>query len=273
MVCKAAIVNEEMEIDRHSSIFLFHVNTYHSDRLRRLLMQQILYEALSRKITTGALDDAIVLVDGALALTLLYPFVGDRNEYKDHFNSLYDTLYSPLVEECFQRDILLIGFLKRTGSTYLGSHLRIHDLYDVDIVNALLRDHGQHLRPIPVIDPQQNRVGVHHHYVTFYLNLKGWTYRFELLKPQEDHYREGVENLLFWATVVHYGMNPIFSKADEHARVTKREANLKFLYLIQDLPEEELRKVSASARKRTHFGYQPHEYTTRRHNRMEGWSQ
>ncbi len=50
-------------------------------------------------------------------------------------------------------------------------------------------------------------------------------------------------------------MNPVFSKADEHARVAKREANLKFNYIIHELPEEDRVRLRVEARKRTHFGY------------------
>jgi hypothetical protein len=75
------------------------------------------------------------------------------------------------------------------------------------------------------------------------------------LKEQEHACPECVENLLYQATEAHHGMNPIFSKADEYARVTKREADLKFDYVIHDLDEEGRTRLRLETRKKTHFGY------------------
>ena len=161
---------------------------------------------------------------------------------------------TPLMDKCVERDIIILGFLKRTGSTYLAEYLNIKDTYDRYIMNSLLIEDGQFISPIPVIDTNATRNRIHHKYVTFYINLKNWKYRFELLNQQEAHYRECVCNLLYIATDTHYGMNPIFSKADEYARVTKREANLKFNYVIHGLPYDERTKLRLEARKRTHFG-------------------
>lgn len=254
-VFKAAVVNEDIEVDESCSIYLFHVENYQTDRLRRLLMQLTLYEALAKTVETGVADNSIVMVDGTITLTVFYPTIKDSKEYKDHFKNFYEKLYSPLVSQCLKRNILLLGFLKRTGATYLAKHLGATGLYDIHIMNSLMQSNGQHIRPIPVVDPQAKHVGVSHSYATFYLNLKNWNYRFELLKQQEDRFLECIETLIFWATNTHYGMNPVFSKADEHARVTKREANLMFNYIIHGLGEEERIKLRIQARKRTHFGY------------------
>lgn len=254
-VFKAAVVNEDIEVDHSGGIYLFHVDNYQTDRLRRLLMQHTLYEALAETVKNGLADGSLVLVDGTITLTVFYPTVRDSREYKKHFKNFYEDLYSPLIDQCLKRNILLLGFLKRTGSTYLATHLGVKNLYDIYIMQSVLRGNGQYIKPIPVIDTQAKRAGVHHKYVTFYLNLKNWNYRFELLKQQEDRFVECIENLLLWATETHYGMNPIFSKADEHARVTKREANLMFNYIIQGFPEDEQIRLRMEARKRTHFGY------------------
>jgi len=255
VVFKAAVVDEEIEVDHSGGIYLFHVDNYQTDRSRRLIMQQTMYEALSKTVETGAADGSMVLVDGTIALTVCYPTLKDRKEYRKHFKRFYEERYSPLVNQCLKRNIILLGFLKRTGSTYLAEHLGISSLYDIYIMNSVLRGNGQYIPPIPVVDTQAKSLGIHHNYVTFYLNLKNWNYRFELLKQQEDQFLECVENLIFWATEAHYGMNPIFSKADEYARVTKREANLKFNYIIQDLAEDEQIRLRMEARKKTHFGY------------------
>jgi hypothetical protein len=196
-----------------------------------------------------------VLVDGTIALTVFYPTVKDRKEYRSHFRAFYEELYAPLMDRCVEQNIMVLGFLKRTGSTYLAEYLSVRGAYDIYLVNSLLREEGQYIGPIPVIDTSAKRAKVHHQYVTFYLNLKNWVYRFELLKKQEQSYREGIENLLYLATDAHYGMNPIFSKADEYARVTKRETNLKFDYVIHELDAEDRTRMRLEARKRTHFGY------------------
>lgn len=254
-ILKAAVVDEEMEVNSVDTIYLFHVENYQTDRLRRFLMQQTLYEALAKTVESGKADGSIMLIDGTITLTVFYPTVRDIREYRNHFKTFYEDLYTPLIEECVDRDIIVLGFLKRTGSTYLAKHLGIKGTYDIYIMNSLLMGDGQFISPIPVIDGSAKRAKVHHKYVTFYLNLKNWNYRFELLKQQEDNYRKCVENLLHVATEVHYGMNPVFSKADEYARVTKREANLKFNYVIHELPENERVRLRIKARKRTHFSH------------------
>lgn len=254
-VFKAAVVDEDIEVDHSSNIYLFHVDNYQTDRFRRLLMQHSLYEALAKTIKSGVADGSMVLVDGTITLTVFYPTVKDTKEYKEHFKNFYETLYSPLVNQCLRKDILLSGFLKRTGANYLAEHLGVKSLYDIYIMNSVMHVNGEYIEPIPVIDAHAKRIGISHVYVTFYLNLKNWNYRFELLQQQENYFLECIENLLFWATRAHYGMNPVFSKADEHARVTKREANLMFNYVIHGLSEDECVRLRMEARKRTHFGY------------------
>jgi hypothetical protein len=255
VLLKAAVVNEEMEVDHTEDIYLFHVDNYQTDRLRRLLMQQSLYEALAKTVQSRKADGSMVLVDGTITLTVFYPTLKDRAEYRRHFREFYEELYSPLMEQCLKRDIIIMGFLKRTGSTYLAEHLNIRGTYDIYIMNSLLIGDGQYFGPIPVIDANANRAKVDHKYITFYLNLKNWNYRFELLKEQEHTYLQCIENLLYLATEAHYGMNPIFSKADEYARVTKREADLKFDYVIHELDSDERTRLRLDARKRIHFGY------------------
>lgn len=263
VILKAAVVNEAMEVDRSEGIYLFHVDNYQTDRLRRLLMQQFLYEALTKTVQSGRADDSLVLIDGPITLGVFYPTLKDRREYRQHFADFYENVYSPLTDQCLKKDILLLGFLKRTGSTYLAEHLRKKGAYDVYIMNYLLRDDGQYIGPISVIDTHAHRAKIHHKYVTFYLNLKKWNYRFELLKDQEHNCQECVENLLVLATEAHQGMNPIFSKADEYARVTKREADLKFDYITHDLDEAGRTRLRLEARKKTHFGYSAGPFLTR----------
>ena len=254
-ILKSAMVSEDLEVNRMEDIYLFHVDNYQTDRLRRLLMQQTLYEALAKTVLSGKADGSLVLVDGTIALTVFYPTLKDRKDYRSHFRVFYEELYAPLMNRCVEQNIVVLGFLKRMGSTYLAKYLSVRGAYDIYLANTLLRKEGQYIGPIPVIDTSAKQTKVHHKYVTFYLNLKNWVYRFELLKEQEQTYRESIENLLYLATKAHYGMNPIFSKADEYARVTKRETNLKFDYLIHELDAEDRTRLRLEARKRTHFGY------------------
>jgi hypothetical protein len=267
VVFKAAVVNEDIEVDQTERIYLFYVDNYHTDRLKRLIMQQTLYEALIGKIEEDNANNSIVLVDGTITLLLFYPTINDRENYRNQFQHFYDDVYSPLIDQCQKRDILLLGFLKRTGSTYLAKRFGLSSIYDITILNSILSTNGQYVKPIPIMDQQSRRSNVHHDYVTFYLNLKSWNYRFELLKDQEHLFVECVENLLFWATDAYYGMNPVFSKADEHARVSKREANLRFNLIIHELPEKEQVRLRMNARKRTHFGFS---YNIFPKNIMEG---
>jgi hypothetical protein len=254
VVLKAAVVDEDIEVDQKERIYLFYVDNYHTDRLKRLIMQKTLYEALIEKIDEGKADNSIILVDGTITLYLFYPTGNDRENYRHQFQYFYKDIYHPLIDLCKKRDILLLGFLKRTGSTYLAERFGLGSIYDITILNSILSKNGQYIKPIPIVDQQSRITDIHQDYVTFYLNLKSWNYRFELLKDQENLFLECIENLLFWATDTYYGMNPIFSKADEHARVSKREANLRFNLIIHELPQKEQVRLRMNARKRTHFG-------------------
>lgn len=252
---KAAVVDEEMEVDRSEDIYLFHVDNYQTDRLKRLLMQQSLYQTLSKTVQSGKADGSIVLIDGTITLGLFIPTPTDRREYRMHFKAFYEELYTPLMEQCQKRNTVILGFLKRTGSNYLAEHLGLRGTYDIYIINALLKEHGQNIGPISVPNISSNSAKISQKYVTFYLNLRGWNYRFELLREQEQHFKESMENLLYLATETHCGMNPVFSKADEYARVTKREADLKFDYITHDLDADERTRMRLEARSKTHFGY------------------
>jgi hypothetical protein len=254
-IFKAVVVDEKINIEDTEETYLFHVDNFQNNRLRRLLMQQTLYDALSKAVETSITDDSMVLIDGTITLTVFYPTPRDNKEYQEHFKNLYQEIYSPLMDKCLEREILLLGFLKRSGSTYLAENLGVRDLFDIHIINAVLKTDGQYIQPIPVVDTYAKKLAVKHKYVTFYLNLKGWNYRFELLKQQEESYLECIKNLLYWATDAYNGMNPVFSKADEYARVTKREANLKFNYIIHHLSEDDKLKLRLRAKKKTHFNY------------------
>ncbi len=255
VVFKGAVVSEDMKTSKNSDIYLFHVDNYQTDRLKRLLMQQTMYKVLAETVETGAANGAIVLVDGTITLSIFHPTSKDSKEYRQHFKELFEELYSPLLSQCFKRDIVLLGFLKRTGSSYLGEYLGSKGLHDFYIMYSTLKDNGQYIEPIPMAESQLRSASTRFRYVTFYLNLKNWSYRFELAQQQESKFLECIENLLFWATETHCGMNPIFSKADEHSRVTKRAANLMFNHIIQSLPIKEQTRLRIMARKRTHFGY------------------
>jgi hypothetical protein len=255
VVFKSAVVNEEIEIQQSNDVYLFHVDNYRTDRLQRLLMQQTLYKALLKSVESGVIDGSIILVDGTITLTIFYPTPKDSREYKNLFQEFYEDVYSSLMDLCIKKQVLLLGFLKRTGSRYLAEYLGVKNLYDIYIMNYTLKESGTYIPPILIHDSLSRRARVHHDYSTFYLNLKSWNYRFELLKQQMDGYLECIENLLYWSTEAHYGMNPIFSKADEYARVTKREANLLFNHIIHRLSEKEQSRLRLEAKRKTHFGY------------------
>ena len=153
------------------------------------------------------------------------------------------------------KDILLLGFLKSTGSNFLCRYIDAKDLYDVYIMNSVLSKSGEYIPPIPIPNSGSNRI-INLDYVTFFLNLKDWNYRFELIDQQKNNHVECIENLLFWSTKTHYGMNPIFSKADEYSRVTRRDAEIMFNLVLSDLSEENKAKLRLIAKKKTHFGYE-----------------
>ncbi len=251
-VIKTAIVDDQINVKTSKNIYLFHANNYSSDRLKRLLMQVNLYQLISKKIQQIE-EKALFLVDGTITLSVFSPTSKDTKEYKNLFQTFLEESYWPIIHNCVNKDILLLGFLKRTGSTFLCRNIDVKDLYDIYVMNGVLLESGDYIPPIPIINKSSNRF-INLDYVTFFLNLKDWNYRFELIDQQKNKYVECIENLLFWSTKTHYGMNPIFSKADEYSRVTRRDAEIMFNLVLSDLSEDNKAKLRLIAKKKTHFG-------------------
>jgi hypothetical protein len=253
-VIKSAVVDDEIDIENTKNIYLFHANNYSSERFKRLLMQVNLYKAISKKIEKLE-ENSLFLVDGTITLALFSPTPKDGKEYQSLFRSFLEEIYEPIICNCVKKDILLLGFLKRTGSTFLSRNIGGKDIYDIYILNSILKKSGDYISPIPI--PKNNSSQfTNNKYVTFFLNLKDWNYRFELIEQQQNKHKECIENLLFWSTRAHYGMNPIFSKADEYSRVSKREAEVLFNHVLSDLSDDKKVKLRMRAKKKTHFGYE-----------------
>lgn len=253
-VIKSAIVDDEINVDKSKNIYLFHANNYSSDRLKRLLMQVNLFQLIAKKIEQIE-ESSLFLVDGTITLSVFAPTSKDTKEYKNLFQTFLEESYWPIIHNCLSKDILLLGFLKSTGSNFLCRIIDIKDLYDIYVMNSVLSKSGEYIPPIPMTNTGSNRF-INLDYVTFFLNLKDWNYRFELIDQQKNKYVECIENLLFWSTKTHYGMNPIFSKADEYSRVTRRDAEIMFNLVLSDLSEENKAKLRLIAKKKTHFGYE-----------------
>ena len=252
-VIKSAVFDDEINVESSKNIYLFHANNYSSDRLKRLLMQVNLYHSIAKKVKQIA-EKSLFLVDGTITLSVFSPTSKDTKEYKNLFQKFLEETYYSLIRDCVDKDIILIGFIKRTGSTFLSRNIDFKDLYDMYIMNAVLTKSGEYIPPIPISNSSSSSF-FNLDYVTFFLNLKDWNYRFELIKDQKNKYVECIENLLFWATKTHYGMNPIFSKADEYSRVTRRDAEIMFNLVLSDLSEDNKVKLRLIAKKKTHFGY------------------
>jgi hypothetical protein len=254
IVIKTAVVDDKINVERSKNIYLFHVNNYSSDRLKRLLMQINLYKAIAQKVN-NINESSLFLVDGTITLSVFTPTLRDSKEYRSLFNCFVEEIYLPLISDCIDKDILLLGFLKRTGSSFLSRMIGNDEIYDIYIINLVLNKSGDHIRPFPMSKSGSSHL-LSQNYVTFFLNLNEWNYRFELLEQQQKSYVECIENLLFWSTRTHYGMNPIFSKADEFSRVTKREAEVIFNLVLSDLSNDQKGMLRMRAKKKTHFGYE-----------------
>jgi len=252
-VIKSAVVDDDINVETSKNIYLFHANNYSSERLKRLLMQVKLYQAITKKLE-NIKESSLFLVDGTITLSVFTPTLKDGKEYHSLFSRFVEEIYEPLICDCVNKDILLLGFLKRTGSTFLSRSIGVKDIYDIYIINSILKKSGDYISPILITNSTSIQL-VHQKYVTFFLNLNDWNYRFELVEQQQNMHIECIENLLFWSTKAHYGMNPIFSKADEYSRVTRREAEVMFNLILSDLSENQIAKLRNRAKKRTHFGY------------------
>lgn len=251
-VIKSAVVDDEINVEVFKNSYLFHANNYSSDRLKRLLMQQNLYQAIMKKIENIS-ESSLFLVDGTITLSVFTPTQKDSKEYQNLFSSFIEEIYRPLIFDCASRDILLLGFLKRTGSTFLSLSLDVKEIYDIYILNYFLKKNGDYISPIPIPNKSSSQ-WLNQRYVTFFLNLNDWNYRFELIEQQQNKYLDCIENLLFWSTRAYFGMNPIFSKADEYSRVTKREAEVLFNQILSDLSDDQRAKLRIRTKKKTHFG-------------------
>jgi len=253
-VIKSAVVDDEINVEIFKNLYLFHENNYNSERLKRLLMQINLYQAINKKIE-NIRESSLFLVDGTITLPVFTPTHKDSKEYQNLFSSFIEEIYKPLISDCIDKDILLLGFLKRTGSTLLSLSFNVKEIYDIYILNHFLKKNGDYISPI-LIPNTSSYQWIDQVYVTFFLNLNDWNYRFELIEQQKNKYLECIENLLFWSTRTHFGMNPIFSKADEYSRVTKREAELLFNQIFSHLSDDKKAKFRIRAQKKTHFGFE-----------------
>lgn len=256
-VIKSAVVDNEINVDVTKKIYLFHANNFRFERLKRLLMQINLYKAIEKKIK-NINEKSIFLVDGTITLSLFSPTIKDGKEYQNLFQSFLKEIYEPLINNCLKKDILLVGFLKRTGSTFLARKINAK-IYDIYIINSILKKNGQYIRPISMSEIKLQTTEVQK-FATFFANLKDWNYRFELIEKQKKNHLECIKNLLFYSTKIHYGMNPIFSKADEFSRVTKKEAEILFNQVLSNLSENQKIKFRIRAKKKTHFGFNSRNY-------------
>lgn len=253
-VIKSAVVDDEINVESSKNIYFFHANNYNSDRLKRLLMQVNLYKAIAKKVQ-NLNESSLFLVDGTITLSVFNPTQRDSKEYRSLFDSFVEVIYLPLISDCIEKNVLLVGFLKQTGSSFLSRNIGIEDIYDIYIINSILKVSGDYISPLPMTNSSSNPL-LPQKYVTFFLNLNDWNYRFELLEQQQNNYVDCIENLLFWSTRTHYGMNPIFSKADEFSRVTRREAEVLFNLVLSDLFDDQKVKLRMRAKKKTHFGWE-----------------
>lgn len=256
-VIKSAVVDNEINADITEKIYIFHANNFRSERLKRLLMQINLYKTIEKKIKSIN-EKSIFLVDGTITLSLFSPTVKDGKEYLNLFQSFLKEIYEPLINNCLKKDILLVGFLKRTGSTFLARKINAK-IYDIYIINSILKKNGQYIQPISMSETKLQQTEAQK-FVTFFANLKDWNYRFELIDKQKKNHLECIKNLLFYSTRTHYGMNPIFSKADEFSRVTKKEAEILFNQVLSNLSENQKIKFRIRAKKKTHFGFNSRNY-------------
>lgn len=256
-VIKSAVVDNEINADITKKIYIFHANNFRSERLKRLLMQINLYKTIEKKIKSIN-EKSIFLVDGTITLSLFSPTVKDGKEYLNLFQSFLKEIYEPLINNCLKKDILLVGFLKRTGSTFLARKINAK-IYDIYIINSILKKNGQYIQPISMSETKLQQTEAQK-FVTFFANLKDWNYRFELIEKQKKNHLECIKNLLFYSTRTHYGMNPIFSKADEFSRVTKKEAEILFNQVLSNLSKNQKIKFRIRAKKKTHFGFNSRNY-------------
>jgi hypothetical protein len=249
---KSAVVDEKINVEIIKKIYLFHASNVKSERLKRLLMQINLYKSIEKKIERIN-EKSIFLVDGTITLSVFSPTPKDGSEYQNIFNSFVEEIYNPLVKKCLNNDILLVGFLKRTGSMFLSKQTNL-EIYDIYIINEILNESGDYIKPV-LMSENKSRHKENQEFVTFFVNLKDWNYRFELIQKQKNYYLDCIENILFWSTRTHYGMNPIFSKADEYSRVTKKEVEILFNQVLSNLNGEQKLKLRMRAKKKTHFGF------------------
>ena len=158
-------------------------------------MQVNLYNAILKKVVTLN-ERCLFLVDGTITLSVFNPSKRDSIEYRRIFDSFVQEIYLPLISNCIKKDILLIGFLKQTGSSFLSQIFRLQEIYDIYIIDSILKINGDYIPPIPIPNTRTHQL-LNQNYVTFFLNLHDWNYRFELLEEQQNKYVECIENLLF----------------------------------------------------------------------------
>jgi hypothetical protein len=124
-VIKSAVVDDEINIETSKKMYLFHANNYSSERLKRLMMQVNLYQAITKKIE-NITESSLFLVDGTITLSVFTPTLKDGKEYQKLFSSFAEFLNAQAVHSYLEVLVLSIFtiftsltlFSKRVEITY-----------------------------------------------------------------------------------------------------------------------------------------------------------
>ncbi len=122
-----------------------------SDEFRVQDRESLLASKIQVEITEEAIEQfepKLVFFDGTLLMHFwLLPFKGTTREFREDFNqTMMETI--GLLDTCYERDIPIVGFVKRTRINHICTKFGIPKLRDTALMDLILRL-GEYMIPEP----------------------------------------------------------------------------------------------------------------------------
>jgi len=219
-----------------------------SDEFRAQDRESLLASKIQVEITEEAIEQfepKLVFFDGTLLMHFwLLPFEGTTEEFREDFNqTMMETI--GLLHTCYERDIPIIGFVKRTRINHICKKFGVSKLRDTALMDLILRV-GEYMIPEPkpmagpVVDRykrESEKFGIPKHKIEKITNIysshirTGLTTPFRLEIPEYCLDRlEEVGTVLF-TTSEEDGIPFSINEADRLTKVTTSISNIRTLMI------------------------------------------
>lgn len=220
------------------------------DEFRSHERESLLASKLQFEVTLEAIErwnPRCALLDGPLLINfwLLPSIFGSTREYEEDFESTIDRLISLLLT-CYERDIPVVGFVKRTRMNDICTELGAPKMRDTALLDLVL-NLGEYTVPKPISNrnivlnkyrESCRRMGIPENYAEDFLSIyfsyvkTGFTtpFRIEMPKYCLDRLDE-VGALIFTTSEEENGIPFIINEVDNITKITTAVSNIRTLMI------------------------------------------